>query len=106
MTVAHILLDHFPAVVETPDGAKFQLARVTVYDGKVQVWALPKTTSAPTVVYERTALSIEGTRIAGFSILTPDGVVTSGKARGCGCGSPLKSFDPYNGATRMRVSPV
>ena len=106
MTVAHILLDHYPAVAETPDGAKYNLARVTVYDGKVQVWALPTTMSGPTVMFERSALSVEGTRISGFSILTPDGVVRTTKARGCGCGNPLKSFDPYNGATRVRVPPT
>ena len=106
MAIAHILLDHYPAVVETPDGAKYNLARVTVYDGLVKVWALPTRTSAPTVVFEKSALSVDGTRISGFNILTPDGVLRSTKARGCGCGNPLKSFDPYNGATRVRVPPT
>lgn len=103
MATAHIQLDHFPAVVETPDGGKYNLARVTVADGTVKVWALPTNTSGPTVVFERQSLSVEGNRIAGFNILTPDGVVRSTKARGCGCGNPLKSFDPYDGATRVAV---
>lgn len=104
MATAQIVLDHFPAIARTPDGRKYDLARVVVWNDRVVVWVLPNNTSQPVVAYEAAALSASGTRISGFSILTADGEVRSEKARGCGCGNRLKTFDPYAGATRMSVS--
>lgn len=100
MADALILLDHFPAIATTPDGGKYEPARVVVYNGIVQVWVMRQGVPDPVVAYEREYLSVEGNRLAGFNILTSDGTVRSVRAGGCGCGSPLKRFDPYGGATR------
>lgn len=103
MATAAIVLDHFPAIAHLPDGRRIDLARTVVWNNRVVVWYLPTNTSEPAVAFEADAVSASGTRVSGFEILTPDGVVRSAKARGCGCGNRLKSFDPYAGATRMAV---
>lgn len=100
MAVALIVLDAFPVIAYTPDGGKYEPARVVVYNDTVQVWAIPMGTAEPVVVSEGPALSVEGNRLAGFSILSSDGTYKAIKTGGCGCGSKLKTFDPYNGATR------
>jgi len=99
MATALIQLDHFPAIAATPTGGRYEPARVVMHDGLVRVWHASGTTG-PHVVYEAQALSLEGNRLAGFVIQTPDGPVRANTAPGCGCGNALKSFDPYNGATR------
>lgn len=99
MAVVSIVLDHFPAIAYTPDGGKYEPSRVVVVDGKVQVWFI-RNNGEPEVVYESSELSMSGNRLAGFDIQTPDGIVKAIRAGGCGCGSKLKSFDPYDGATR------
>jgi hypothetical protein len=100
MTEALILLDAFPTIGYTPDGGRYEPARTVVYNDIVQVWTVPMGTADPVVVYEAPALSVTGNRLAGFEILTPDGIVRAINAGGCGCGSKLKTFDPFLGATR------
>lgn len=103
MDVARIALDQFPAIAYPPTGGKFEPARTVIVNDMVQVWVLDATSSEPKMVFEGQALSLEGNFIAGFEVLTPDGVVKSNRAGGCGCGNKLKYFDPYGGATRQSV---
>lgn len=100
MAEALILLDAFPVIAYTPDGGRYEPARVVVFNDKVQVWVVPMGAPGPQVIFESAAMSVSGTRLAGFTIQTPDGDVRTARTSGCGCGSPLKRFDPYEGATR------
>lgn len=101
MEFAEIALDQFPVIAYTPDGARYEPARIVVVNGRVQVWFVPNGFAEPEVAFEREVLSIEGNRLAGHAILTADGEVRANSAGGCGCGSRLRSFDPYAGATRV-----
>lgn len=98
---ARIELDLFPAIARTPSGGRYEPARVVVYNGIVQVWVVRRGSNVPEVAYEANELSLEGNRLAGYAVLTDDGVVNAVRTGGCGCGSPLKSFDPYSGAARV-----
>lgn len=99
MTDVSIELDFFPANVYTPEGSRFESVRLILADGYVQVYGA--TAAGIVKVYERPYQSWEGNRIAGYSILTSEGNVVGNPAGGCGCGSPLRSFDPFSGMRRV-----
>lgn len=90
-------LDVFPARVRYPHGGSVSPARAIVSDGVLRVWV--GSSGDPRVEYQREATSVEGSRILGYAVDTEDGVVTIVKDLGCPCGSRLKTFDPFDGAT-------
>lgn len=103
MDVVRVALDMFPALANLPTGGRHEPSRVVIANDRVQVWIVRRDgggTTEPEVAFESDALSVEGNRIAGYNILTPDGNILAVRAGGCGCGSKLKTFDPFAGATR------
>ena len=94
-------LDLFPAQVTLPDGTQMYPARVWIADGELLVYIVAN--GVPVEYYRSAYISLEGTRIAGLSIDTADGMVTARKKQGCGCGNPLKSFNPWPNERRELV---
>lgn len=67
-----------------------EVCRVVIEDGTARVWVADRNTVLLIDEAEVTGIARVGT---GWSVTTPDGVwdVAPG---GCGCGSPLKNWDP------------
>lgn len=94
-----ITLDLFPALVATPYGARYDQARVIIANDELMI--LIAGAGGVTEVYRKPVASFEGNRIAGYSILTADGRFIANSAGGCGCGNILKSYNPFEGMTRL-----
>lgn len=92
-----VALDMFPANIYTPNGGRYDPSRVVIADDVVKVYLASG--AGIETVYAAPVLSTEGNRMAGYSIQTPDGEVKALSAGGCGCGNPLRSFDPHSGVT-------
>lgn len=96
-----IALDFFPARVTLPSGAELGPVRVYVADGRVLVYNVVD--GVPQLYFDRELLSSEGNAVRGISLQVPDGTVKVVKDRGCGCGHPLKRFNPWPGVRRELV---
>lgn len=92
-----VALDMFPANVYTPNGGRHDPSRIVIADDEAKVYIASG--AGIVCVFTAPVLSIEGNRMAGYSIQTPTGELKAISAGGCGCGSPLRSFDPFAGAT-------
>lgn len=97
-----IALDFFPARVTLPSGAELGPVRVYVADGEVLVYNMVDGT--PHLHFKRELLSSEGNTLRGLNLLVADGTVAVVKDRGCGCGHPLKRFNPWPGERRHLVA--
>lgn len=97
-----IALDAFPARVTLPSGAELGPVRVYVADGQVLVYTV--TDGTPNLYFERKLLSSEGSMLRGLHLQVADGEVVVTKDRGCGCGHPLKRFNPWPNERRHLVS--
>lgn len=96
-----IALDAFPARVTLPSGAELGPVRVYVADGRVLVYTTVD--GKPQLYFERELLSSEGSILRGLNLQVADGVVVVRKDRGCGCGHPLKRYNPWPDQRRHLV---
>lgn len=96
-----IALDVFPARVTLPSGAEFDTARVYVADERVLVYTA--SVGDPVLTFSRPLLASEGNVRSGVSLQVEDGVVQVVRSRGCGCGHPLRRFNPWRGERRTLV---
>lgn len=85
-----------------PSGAELSTARVLVADGRVLVYTAVD--GKPHLYFERELLSSGGNITRGLHLQVADGEVVAVKTRGCGCGNPLKRFNPWPGERRHLVS--
>ena len=103
MTRVAIALDVYPAKVTLPDGSEINKVRAIVADGKLKLYVAQN--GEPHLYYERDAQQIEGkSPIRGYKITIADGEVGIRKFGGCGCGDKLKTYNPFQGMTRVRVA--
>lgn len=99
MGTATVLLDLIPAKVETPQGI-FRNARVVVDGDRVRVFTTRRHASRREVELALEATGVTDVKRPQFrrqphEIVFADGSVWSAvQSGGCGCGSPLKKFDP------------
>lgn len=101
--VVRVQLDVYPAKVTLPSGAVLNRARAIIADNRLLVYVANN--GVPHLQFERDISSIEGSSpINGVRVLVEDGVVELRKAGGCGCGSRLKSYNPFRGQTVARVT--
>lgn len=101
MSAVAVALDFFPATVDLPNGTALNEARVLIANGRVMVYVNQGGT--PLSYFDEPLLSSAGSAIRGFELQTESGIVEVQKARGCGCGNPLKSFNPFPGQSRTLV---
>ena len=94
-------LDFFPARVTLPDGTIVYPARLWVADGSLLVYIVAN--GEPTLFYESPFVSLTGKKYAGMTITTEGGDVLAKTEHGCGCGNPLKKFNPWRGERRELV---
>lgn len=97
-----IALDFFPARVTLPSGAELGPVRVYVADGRVLVYHVVD--GVPKLHFDRELLSSEGNATRGMHLQVADGSVRVVKDRGCGCGHPLKRFNPWPNERRTMVA--
>lgn len=99
------LLNLFPANVVTPAGER-RAVRVTVTPASAMVYGLegviPKLVETAEVQsFDRPQRRRRGLD-PDYTVTTTDGEVWEiRKAGGCGCGSKLRSFNPFGGANRV-----
>src|SRR4051812_20142940 len=93
-----IALDVFPANVVLPSGARLDTARLYVADEKVLIYVVG--TGEPALQFQRPLLGHEGNVRSGMSLQVEDGIVEVTKSKGCGCGHPLRRFNPWPGERR------
>jgi len=97
-----ISLDAFPAKVTLPSGAELSPVRAYLVDGRVEIYHVVGGTVD--LYYSRDVRSIDGRSVlSGINVLVDDGEVRIKKASGCGCGHPLKSYNPWPGESRTLV---
>lgn len=92
----------YPARVTLPSGAELDQARLFVADGEVLVYVASG--GLPRLFFQRPLLSSEGSPISGMNLQVEDGIVRVRRGGGCGCGHPLKRFNPWPGERRQLVS--
>lgn len=98
-----ISLDVYPARVTLASGAVVDRARVFIANGDLLVYIMNNGT--PTEYYKRAVISTEGSSpMSGINVQVEDGIVAVKKAGGCGCGSRLKTYNPWPGETRALVA--
>lgn len=88
-------LDLFPATIETPQG-RFSMARLWVRDGLARIFVARG--REVQLIYEASGVTdIEpgAGRRKPYAVSFEDGGIWEAvRAGSCGCGSPLKKFDP------------
>lgn len=95
-----VTTDVFPAVVT------FQFIPQTVTKARVvltqggTVYVFTDSSYGPALLYSGVVTASEGSRQS-MTITTPDGVLTSEKSGGCGCGSRLRGFKPFEQSIRV-----
>lgn len=94
-----ILRRYFP-VEATIDGELVRPALVIVTRERVYVWRTPdellvSAAYDPAQMDELPLPREYELRVRPLIVDTPDGRLAVNKARGCGCGNPLKSFRPF-----------
>jgi hypothetical protein len=108
MDPVRIVLDAFPVEVRTSDRV-WRDARVALLEGgELAVWTSisgePNPGPGPFRVLTASALSREGTPSRGMTLQTDShGTVTLKMQSGCGCGNPLRSWNPWPGRVRQVV---
>lgn len=100
--MVRIALDSFPAKVTLPSGAELDTARVYVADGDVLVYVAGL--EEPALMLRQPLISHEGNLRSGMSLHVEDGVVQVTQSKGCGCGHPLRRFNPWRGEQRQVVA--
>ena len=89
-----VVADIFPATVnfqfvpQTVTKARFVLTQAGT------VYVFTDSSYGPALLYSGVVTASEGVK-KDMTITTPDGVLTSVKAGGCGCGSRLRGFRPF-----------
>lgn len=102
MPAVQVALDLYPATVKLPDGSSLSNARTIVADGKLLVYVMSG--GMPFLHFEQAVVEIGGKQPTGwYQIQTEAGSAELRKLGGCGCGSRLKTFNPFPGRTRTRV---
>lgn len=96
-----VALDMFPARVTLPSGATLRTARVFVANGRVQVYT--NDNGRAKLYYDRELLSSSGNTARSLDLQVADGSVKVARTTGCGCGNPLKRFNPWPGEARQIV---
>lgn len=99
-----ISLDLFPQTVRLPTGVQFSPVRVVVVDDVVQLYRTSPNSNLIEMFWERALLSSSGSRLGGYELTTEDGPVMLSRAGGCGCGNPLKTYDPFPEARKVAAS--
>lgn len=99
------LLNLFPANVRLPDGEQ-RTVRVVVTADKARVYGLVG--SVPTLVAEADVANYRAAPTGARRSIDPAVVETAdgqtweiSRAKGCGCGNKLKSFNPFAGPARI-----
>ena len=107
METVRVVFDVFPAQVTTPDAVHRDARAILTEDGLLEVYSattgLPNPGPGPYRVVQETALSHEGTADRRAVVQVASGSITVVPTRGCGCGSPLRSYDPWPGARIVKV---
>lgn len=100
MDPVRVSLDMFPADVTLADGTLLRSARIFVADDRVLVYT--RVGGTPKLTYEADVVSmVSSPRNA--AVVTEDGTVQAHARQGCGCGNPLKRFNPWPDQRRVRV---
>jgi hypothetical protein len=107
MGQVRLVFDTFPAEVRTPDRIYRDVRAALMEDGTLQVWATntgePNAGPGPHRVLVASASARSGRLSPGVALQTEFGEVTVKSQNGCGCGNPLRSWDPFPGQTRVVV---
>lgn len=97
-TAVELRLDLFPAkVVEiTPIGEELRVHQVTrLLVSRDEIWVWEMAGGRPQLVINDRYESIDGRRTTGWTALLSDGSGLSfRRASGCGCGNPLRGWQP------------
>lgn len=96
-----VALDFFPARVTLPSGTTLRPTRVFVADGRVQVYILRN--GVAELYYDEPMISGSGSAPRGWDLLVADGAVRVTRDNDCGCGNPLKSYNPWPGERKYMV---
>lgn len=95
-----IRLDLFPAEVLV-SGERYTPSRCIVTDDAVHVYM--DATGGPAEVYTARMDDFSGRRTIGYSVTTADGEeIAIARAKGCGCGSRLRGFNPFLGVPQIQ----
>jgi hypothetical protein len=96
-----IALDSFPSKVSLPNGSVLDEARVLIANSRVLVFVNQGGTAIR--YFDEPLVSSSGSSVRGWDLQTESGMVAVNRGAGCGCGNPLRSFNPFPGETRMLV---
>lgn len=100
--VVAIALDAFPAKVTLPDGTRLTPAKVLVADDRVLVYILQN--GEPVLYFDRELVEQIGNNVRrGVTLVVDGGQVAVEHDSDCGCGNPLKSYNPFAGERRTVV---
>lgn len=96
-----IALDLYPADVTLPNGTQLTPTHLFIVDGKVEVYVVLD--GKVRLYWSTPYVSATGTRFTGYEIETAEGKLTATTARDCGCGNPLKRYNPWPSERRHLV---
>lgn len=97
-----ISLDFFPARVTLPSGVELGPCRLFIADGRVQVFILRN--GQPELYFDEPLVAqAKGSTATGYDLAVESGEVRVVNDGGCGCGNPLRRFNPWPGVPRQLV---
>ena len=97
-----VALDFFPAQVVLPSGVQLRPVRLIVANGIAEVYILKD--GVPQLYWSSPLIEHSGNPVRGYDIATEEGPVRMTKARGCGCGNPLRNYNPWPDQQRVLVA--
>jgi hypothetical protein len=101
MDTIKVAFDMFPAEVKDDQGNITKTARAVVIDGKLLVWVVKD--GKPYQMVSAPVVSTEGAVGRLLKVQTDNGIYELSRGGGCGCGNPLKSYNPWPGKRRIPV---
>lgn len=97
---AFIRVDLFPASVIVDGVTAYEPTRAIITDDSVIVYR--DSSTGPEVAYSARLDDFSGRANIGYTALTSEGnSVQINRARGCGCGSRLRGFNPFPGVSHV-----
>ena len=104
--VVTVSLDVHPAIVILPDGRRYDQSRAIIGDGVLHVYVEPANRAEdPPEIWSSDVIATDGNGYNQFSVQTADGDVSIERGSGCGCGSRLKSWAPFQYSYGPVLSP-
>jgi hypothetical protein len=106
MDQLRVEFDLFPATVTTVNG-RIPDVRASVVDKVLYVWS--RTSSRPIVgpgpytIIQSPVSTWRGSTSKGLTLTTEDGEISISLQGGCGCGNPLRSWNPWPGKRKIVV---